>query len=222
MTLRRTKGMAARASMITMVGALASAMGCASSLPGKDTASGSKTRATEPARDEAGEAQQAWCQYLEALYLRADATATVWPRYAQCMTIRTTASPKLLRSTAECSHKALDSFKGDPFTPEYAAAVSQCGSDALDAASATNLEMQPYVETICGRMQSCSDVDVSTCQESLQKGIGDHLGRAIGAINDKSKDELRACFKTITCDAIGNQISACIEPLMNGLLWLPG
>src|SRR5262249_4455131 len=123
---------------------------------------------------------------------------------------------------AECSLEALRTFKGDPFTPEYAAMVSRCGAEALDQMVVTQTELAPFVATICGRMTACGQADYTECRERLAQSVGPHLEAAIGAINTKGRAQLRACLKTVSCDDISGQISACLEPLMDGLLWLPG
>ncbi len=53
-------------------------------------------------------------------------------------------------------------------------------------------------------------------------GLGPHLERAIGAINSRGRSHLRACLKTVACDSIGAQVTSCLEPIMDDLLWLPG
>jgi hypothetical protein len=168
-------------------------------------------------------AQRAWCGYLQALYLRAaDGGATSWPRYQQCTQVTTMASPQMLKRTADCSLNALQSFSGDPFTPEYAAEVTRCGSEALDAMIVTQTELAPFVATLCGRVASCGEVSFEDCRETLEMGLGPHLERAIGAINTRGRTQLRACLKTVSCDAIGAQVTTCLEPIMDDLLWLPG
>ena len=100
--------------------------------------------------------------------------------------------------------------------------VSRCGSEALDQMVVTQTELAPFLSTICGRMTSCGQADYSDCRQKLSESVGPHLERAIGAINSKGRGQLRACLKSSTCDDIAGQISACLEPLMDGLLWLPG
>ena len=168
------------------------------------------------------DAQRSWCNYLSALYLRAAEGAKAWPRYEQCIEVTTTASPKMLKRTAECSLTALQQFKGDPFTAEYAAQVSRCGADAIEAMVVTQSELAPFVATICGRMSTCGNVGYAECREGLEEGLGPHLERAIGAINTRGRAQLRACLKGAACDELGAQITSCLEPLMEGLLWLPG
>lgn len=182
------------------------------------------TPAEEAFKREAAEqhqAQVAWCDYLQELYKRAANGTTTWPRYAQCTEVTTLAAPKMLKQTADCSLAALKSFEGDPFTPEYAVKVSQCGSDAIDRMAVGPTEMAPFVATLCGRMTSCGQANFTECQSSLRSGIGPHFERVIGAMNSQGRTQLRSCLKTLTCDDMPSQVSACLEPLMDGLLWLP-
>ena len=181
-----------------------------------------KKAAVSVAEREQRDAQRAWCTYLQALYIRAAEGADRWPRYDQCLEARTMAAPRMLQMTADCSLSALQQFQGDPFTVEYAAEVSRCGADALETSAAAAPDLVPYVAAICGRVAACEDVDYSECRASLEEGLGPHLQRAVGAMNDRGRDQLRACFSVVGCDDIGSQITACIEPLLDSLLWLPG
>jgi hypothetical protein len=209
------------------LGLAGAAVGCA----GANTAqTGAKTESTlSPAQrlvvTEAAEqvdAQRAWCTYLEALYLRASPGVTAWPKFEECTQVTTTAAPKMLRRTADCSRLALERFAGDPFTAEYAAEVSQCGSTALEAMAVSDAELAPYVAILCQRVVACGHVELEQCRDSLQAGLGEHLGRAVGAINTAGKGQLRACLSAVSCDDLGPQITACLTPLMDKLLWLPG
>lgn len=168
------------------------------------------------------DAQRTWCAYLEALYLRAADGATSWPRFQQCTEITTMAAPEMLRRTADCSLEALRQFPGDPFTMEYASEVSRCGAMALDAMALEQSEVAPFVSAICTRASSCGQVqDFGECREHLASGIGHHLGRAVGAMNRRGREQLRSCLRTASCTELGTQISACLEPIMDALLWLP-
>lgn len=184
--------------------------------------SSKKKPAVSVAEREQRDAQRAWCTYLQALYMRAAEGADRWPRYDQCLEARTMAAPRMLRMTADCSLSALQQFEGDPFTVEYATEVSRCGADALETSAAAAPDLVPYVAAICGRVAACEDVDYTECRASLEEGLGPHLQRAVGAMNDRGRDQLRACFSVVACDDIGSQITACIEPLLDSLLWLPG
>lgn len=166
-------------------------------------------------------AQTAWCGYLQELYKRAAKGATSWPRYTQCVGVTTLASPRMLKQTADCSLAALQKFQGDPFTSEYASEVSRCGSEALDRMAVSPSEMAPFVATICGRMTTCGQIDYAECNESLRAGLGVHFERVIGAINTSGRTQLRSCLKTLTCQDMAAQVTGCLEPLMDGLLWLP-
>lgn len=184
------------------------------------------------------DAQRVWCEYLEALYQRAMASAdddsgkrpaahadkpeAAWPSLGECLGARTMASPEMLRRTAKCSRAALEKFDGDPFTREYAAAVSQCGAQALDAVEASGPEVVPFVTAICGRMVSCGDVTFDACKDDLSKGIGPHLERAVGAMNKRGREALEVCLRGISCGDVGSQVVGCLQPIMDGLLWLPG
>ncbi|WP_437673331.1 hypothetical protein [Sorangium sp. So ce131] len=169
------------------------------------------------------EAQHAWCVYLQALYERATDRATGWPKFEECTGRTTTASPRMLRATAECSLAALRRFDGDPFTAAYAAEVSRCGSEAMTATSLRRAELAPFMAVLCSRAAGCGDLDYHACRQSLDEGIGPQLERAIGAMNSRGRREVRACFGKLACGGdLGVQISACLEPVMDDLLWLPG
>lgn len=213
--------------------AAALAVGCGGSAP-------TRTRAAAPARPSSGApaetadaraetadareqigAQRAWCNYLQALYLRAADGATSWPRFDQCTEATTMAAPKMLRATADCSLRALQRFQGDPFTAEYAAEVSRCGVQAIEMSSVPAGDLAPFVAALCGRVTSCEDVDYAECRQTLEAGLGEHLTRAVGSMNQRGRAQLRTCLGAVRCEDIGRQITACIEPIMDNLLWLP-
>ena len=135
----------------------------------------------------------------------------------------TMASPRMLRETSECSLAALRQFEGDPFTPGYAEEVSRCGSEAMTATTLPRSDLAPFMAVLCGRLAGCGDLDYDTCRQSLEDGLGPQLERAIGAMNSRGRQEVRACFGKLACGGdLGPQISACLEPIMDDLLWLPG
>jgi hypothetical protein len=210
---------------ILMPVTIATAMGCGGSsktVQAPTPAPSKEELAAVAEAREQKEAQTAWCAYLAELYKRAAHGAASWPRYEQCTEVTTMAAPKMLKHTAECSLEALKTFNGDPFTPEYAGMVSRCGAEAVDQMTVTESELAPYVATICGRMTTCGQADYGQCREQLSLHVGQHLERAIGAINSKGRAQLRACLKSVACEDITGQITGCLEPLMDGLLWLPG
>ncbi|WP_437575725.1 hypothetical protein [Sorangium sp. So ce887] len=169
------------------------------------------------------EAQRAWCVYLEELYERATEQAKGWPKFEQCTQMTTMASPAMLRATSECSLAALRRFEGDPFTAAYAQEVSRCGSEAMTATTLPRSDLAPFMAVLCGRLAGCGDLDYDTCRQSLEEGLGPQLERAIGAMNSRGRQEVRACFGKLACGGeFGPQISACLEPIMDDLLWLPG
>lgn len=208
------------------------ALGCASPRPPPAAASAkapqlpavAAPRAQEAAVNpyEQRDAQRAWCVYLEALYLRAADHAKSWPKFHECAEAMTLASPTMLRVTSECSMQALRRFDGDPFTAAYAAEVSRCGSDAMTSTSLRAAELAPYTDVLCGRVAVCGQVDFETCRHGLQEGLGAQLGRAIGALNSRGRGQLRDCFSGVSCEELGPQITSCLEPIMDDLLWLPG
>jgi hypothetical protein len=231
--------------MLVLVAAGAAACSNASAPPPKPAARepGVTLTPTEKAlvleAREQRQAQRAWCNYLDALWARTNESDPVpaagvpspamagerprhWPRFDQCLEVTTTASPKMLRHTADCSMAALRRFQGDPFTPEYAAQVSRCGAEAMEGMHVTAAEMAPFVATICGSMTTCGDISMAECSSGLRAHLGQHLERAIGAINSRGRAELRACLKSVPCDDVGSHIASCLEPLMEDLLWLPG
>jgi hypothetical protein len=223
----RTDARPAGAFCLIAVAALA--LGCAGSAPGpasKPTSSGPAAADAEPdlaagAREQR-DAQKAWCNYLEALYLRAAEGATRWPRFHQCTEVTTMASPAMLHATADCALHALRQFEGNPFTNEHALEVSRCGAIAIEQSTASPTEIAPVVATICGRLVQCEDVDYAECRQGVVRGLGDEFRKAIGAMNQRGRAELRACLGKASCEELTTQISACIQPIMESLLWLPG
>lgn len=179
--------------------------------------------AVSPTEDEDAQraAQHVWCKYLEALFLRSTDGARTWPRLAQCEVVRTPAAPKMLSRTAECSMAALQKFEGDPFTPEYAAEVTRCGRESLDATTMSMTELTPLVKAVCARAVACGTATELECYASVDEALGPSLRRAVGAINPRGRAELRACLDSASCDAISEQITGCLSPIMDRLLWLP-
>jgi len=226
--------------MLAAAGALAGITGCAGSHAPAQTAksptNATKTANAAPKESSLGtseqeleeeaiaqrDAQKQWCDYLQDLYLRAVEDETTWPSYDQCLQVMTPASPKMLKKTAECSKRALSKYEGDPFTAAYAAEVSRCGTEVLDAVAISHADLAPYVAAICGRAVACGQLAFDDCREALEAGLGSNLERAIGAINNSGRAELRACLKTVPCQELGSQITSCLEPIMDRLLWLPG
>jgi hypothetical protein len=209
-----------------------SVMGCASVrsepiavIPIKVAASAPAERdtvASLPQEEEAqSTAQHVWCKYLEALFLRSTDGSTTWPRLAQCEVVRTPAAPAMLQRTAECSLIALQKFDGDPFTPEYAAEVTRCGRESLDATTMPANDLAPFVKVICARAVACGTASEMECREAVDETLGPNLRRAIGAINKRGRAELRACLDSAACDATSQQITGCLTPIMDRLLWLP-
>lgn len=167
-------------------------------------------------------AQRTWCDYLEVLYQRATGDHAQWSRRAECISHASTASPVMLERTAKCSRKALDGFKGDPLTSEYAAQVRRCGAEAIEAATLSATEVEPFVEVLCQRAVACSSAAYSDCKAELANGLTTKLGRAIGSINLESRAALRECLQVPTCEQeTGERLSECMEPIMRRLLWLP-
>jgi hypothetical protein len=171
---------------------------------------------------ELAQAQLAWCAYLQELYVRAQEGATKWPNFEECAKVRTTASPRMLKQTADCSLRALKQFEGDPFTAEYAAEVSRCGSEALDSMRVSPAELAPIVATVCGRAASCGQIGYAECRQGLEEGLGPRLERALGALNTRARTEVRTCLRSATCADVGAQIASCLEPVLERILWLPG
>ncbi|MCC6552245.1 MAG: hypothetical protein IT372_04385 [Polyangiaceae bacterium] len=232
-TARRREDRAARAQRATCLAAVIAA-GCGGA-PAPQAAAPPPTPVVTPApapapraeAQDAGareqrEAQRAWCSYLQALYLRAAEGETSWPKFQECAGATTTAAPAMLRATAECAQRALERFQGDPFTAAYAAEVSRCGAEAMDEARLSPDELSPFIATICSRVAACEDVADGECRQALEQGLGPQLTRAIGSMNQQGRTQLRTCLSNVRCEDIGGQISACIDPIMEGLLWLPG
>jgi hypothetical protein len=166
-------------------------------------------------------AQHVWCEYLQALYLRVTAGALGWPRLAECDAVKSTASPEVLTQTAECALHALNTFEGDPFTAAYAGEVSRCGVAALNAAAARSVEIEPFVGAICSRAVACGEATDLECRESFSPVLVLNLERAIGAMNRGGREQLRACLRATSCEALQGRISTCLEPILDQLLWLP-
>lgn len=165
------------------------------------------------------QAQHVWCEYLEALYLRANAGALGWPRLAECAAVRSTASPEVLTQTADCALHALNTFAGDPFSAAYAGEVSRCGVAALNAAA--SVEIEPFVGALCSRAVACGAASDVECRESFSPALIMNLERAIGAMNRGGREQLRACLRASSCEALEGRISTCLDPILDQLLWLP-
>jgi len=168
-------------------------------------------------------AQRVWCTYLDTLYRRASHDGSPWPHRDECLANTSNASPEMLERTATCSRRALDGFTGDPLTPEYAALVHRCGADALDSVALALGELDPFLEIVCRRAETCDATPYDECRAALAPRVMTRLGRAIGAINQGNRARLRTCLRTVGCEVrIGDRLSGCIEPIMDKLLWLPG
>ncbi len=173
------------------------------------------------ASPEAQGAQLAWCNYLEALYRRATAHGDAWDQRDACLRHTSSATPEMLQRTAACSQQALEGFSGDPFTPAYAAAVRRCGTDIIEALTVPTAELDPYITTLCERASSCGPSDAVACRAEVGERYGKKLGRAVGILNDDSRIELRRCLQNAACGDMTDQISTCLEPLLDRLLWTP-
>jgi hypothetical protein len=166
-------------------------------------------------------AQRVWCGYLDALYRRAG-DGRPWPRHGECLANRSNASALMLERTASCSRQALESLPGDPLTPEHALAVKRCGIAAIEATTLSERETDPYVETLCRHAERCEATSYTECRSLLQGPATARLGRALGALNEGSRARIRTCLGEDACGAsFGERIAACVEPIMEGLLWLP-
>gem|GEM_PF-6543556 len=177
-----------------------------------------------PARADSVEqqdAQRVWCEYLDALHRRAATSSEALPSLRKCLEARTFASPKMLRETARCSREALEQFDGDPFTNDYASAVARCGSTALDACEARQSEIEPFVTAICSCIDRCGEADYAQCKSLVEGGLELHLSRAVGAMNIRGRQQFQGCLQKLACGDMGSQIVQCLDPIMEGLLWLP-
>jgi len=176
---------------------------------------------TAPESLEQKDAQRVWCEYLDALHRRAATHAAAMPSFQKCLEARTYAAPKMLRQTARCSREALDHIDGDPLTPEYATIVARCGANALDACEAQSTEVEPFIKTICSSVDRCGATDRTECMMMLDGGLSMQLSRVVGALNDRGRQAFRECLTQVTCGNVGSQIINCLDPIMDGLLWLP-
>ncbi len=167
------------------------------------------------------DAQRVWCEYLDALHRRAGVADATMPSFQKCLEARTYAAPQMLRQTARCSREALDHFEGDPFTREYAATVARCGSTALDSCEAQRSELEPFIVTICSCVDRCGGAEQTECIMKLDGGLNIHLSRAVGALNDRGRQAFQTCLTQLSCGEVGSQIIRCLDPIMEGLLWLP-
>lgn len=179
-----------------------------------------KGPAVDPAQQRA---QAAWCSYLDLLYHRATQVDAPWSRRSECLGQVSTASPTMLEKTASCARRALEGFQGDPLTAAYAAEVRRCGSEALDACALSDAELQPFLTAICKRAETCDKAPYDECRASIAQRITERLGRAIGAVNDTSRERIRACIADAPCSSsMGERLAGCVEPVMEHLLWMPG
>ncbi len=167
-------------------------------------------------------AQKSWCTYLDALYQRATHDGSRWSQLDECSAQTSSAAPEMLERTAACSREALDGFDGDPFTPAYAAAVKRCGSTVLESLALQPEEVEPYVAAICERATACSAMTPGDCRADVSVRMGKRLGRALGALNAESRLTIRKCLQAAECQDVGDQISTCLEPVLDRLLWTPG
>lgn len=176
--------------------------------------------AADPAQQRA---QEAWCAYLDLLYHRATQVDSPWARRSECLGQRSTASPVMLERTASCARRALERFDGDPLTAAYAAEVRRCGAEALDAGTLSAAELEPWLDAICKRAETCDKAPYAECRASIATRITERLGRAIGALNDQSRERIRACITQAACSSsMGDRLGGCVEPVMDRLLWVPG
>jgi hypothetical protein len=167
-------------------------------------------------------AQRVWCEYLDALYRRATSRDVRWSHHEECLHAPSTASPAMLERTATCARRALDGLAGDPFTPAYAEAGRRCGSEALDASALAGPALEPFLQAICKRAETCDSMAYAECRAAIAPRLAARLGRAIGALNDASQARLAACLAHAACDEpMGDRLSGCVEPIMENLLWLP-
>jgi hypothetical protein len=166
-------------------------------------------------------AQQSWCAYLEALYRRAMGDGARWRQAEECNADASSAAPEMLERTAACAQRALEGFDGDPFTPEYAAEVKQCGTTVLDALALAPADVEPYVALVCQRDPSCGQ-EPPGCRSEVTARFGARLGRALGALNAESRVTVRQCLEASICQDADARISGCIEPVLDRLLWTPG
>lgn len=179
-------------------------------------------RVADAPRSAPARAQRSWCGYLERLYQRATEKSAPWPRHAECLEQRSNASAEMLERTATCADRALTAFTGDPISAEYAAEVRRCGSEALDALALGPAALEPFLEAICRRAQTCDGAPYDDCRAGLAPPVAARLGRAIGALGDASRARLLTCIGASECsDTMGERLTGCLEPIMERLLWLP-
>ena len=79
----------------------------------------------------------------------------------------------------------------------------------------------PFVKVICTRAAACGTSTEVECSDAVVTQLGPSLRRAIGAVNERGRTELRACLTSAACDETSEQIAACLTPIMDRLLWLP-
>jgi len=204
------------------------AFGCAppakEPAPAKDAAALAPLAARQLARlkeaRELRDGRVAWCSYLDSLYRRGQGTPSRWLDFDECVTTPTTASGAMLKATAACSMDALQNFDGNPFTkPEYGELAGVCGAVALDRSSSTGEELAHLTSTICARANACGISRPGSCELKVESTLGTHLDRVLGALNSKAKGELRRCISHSGCGDIGDNITACLEPIMDRLLY---
>jgi hypothetical protein len=166
-------------------------------------------------------AQHAWCSYLDALYHRAMQDGSTWGLLARCNAYTSTASPEMVERTVACSRQALEGFTGDPFTDAYAEEVKRCGSSVIDAMAFPAEDVEPYVAVLCERAAACGAAQNSQCRADVARRVGKRLGRALGALNPSSRIALRQCLQKAECQDAAEQVTGCLDPILDRLLWTP-
>jgi hypothetical protein len=168
------------------------------------------------------EGRNAWCSYLQALYVRIRGAST-WPRFEECAKASTTASAPMMKNTAECSMRVLKDFPGDPGSAEFAALATKCVAEALDRGRVGDRELSSFVGANCGRAAACGEINqgaVGACELALTLRAGNDLQAVIGAISTPARGELHSCLASSSCRD-SDRMTSCLVPILDRLLWLP-
>ncbi len=199
-------------------------LGCASAPDAPVRATAARAQAASAAElAEAralGEGRLAWCSYLQELYRRGQGDAN-WPGFDACMRTATTGSAEVAKVAAECSMRVLDGFGGSPFSEEYANRAGLCGSEAIERSSADARDVDRLALAICVHADACGAAPPA-CRLRVETAMGPQLTRVVGALNRPARRELARCITRTSCGEIADDVTGCLEPLMDRLLYSSG
>jgi hypothetical protein len=115
---------------------------------------------------------------------------------------------------------ALTTFEGNPFTkPEYAEIAGMCGAVALDSSSSTEQELAHLTSAICSQATACGVSTRNACAYRVEASLGTHLEKVLGALNSNARSELSRCISHASCGDVAENITGCLEPIMDRLMY---